>query len=121
MSKNKTIGYHFRYILMSVTLLWALVLNGQEVTAYGVSAQPAATAHVKNCAEQDQKAVVKQIVSLEATTSFITINLQHALQPVPTPGFATPADELLPPYATTIPGNTFVALLFPVTIQPQAP
>jgi hypothetical protein len=121
MPKNKTIRYHFRHILMSVTLLWALVLNGQEVTAYGAMAPSATPAHVKNCSEQEQKAVIKQVVSLEATTSFVTLNLQHALEPAPVIGFAAPVDELLPLYATTIPGSTFVALLFPVTIQPQAP
>ena len=121
MPKNKTIGYHFRHVLMSVTLLWALVLNGQEVTAYGLSVPATQKTHVKNCAEQEQKTVVKQKVSLEATTSFVSLNLPQALEPTPVPGFATPADELLPPYATTIPGNTFVAILFPVTIQPQAP
>lgn len=109
---------------MSVTLLWALLLNGQEVTAYGFQAQgakPSKAAQVTNKSEKDDKTVVKQKVSLEATTSFISINLQQVLEPVPTPGFAKPADELLPLYATTIPGSTFVALLFPVTIQPQAP
>ena len=121
MPTNKTIASRIRYMLMSVTLLWALVLNGQEVTAYGLPAHPAKTEQVKHNPDQENKTVVKQKISLEATTSFVNLNLPQALAPVPAPGFATPVDELLPLYATTIPGNTFVAILFPVTIQPQAP
>jgi hypothetical protein len=124
MAKNKTIGSHFKHLLMSVTLLWALLLNGQEVTAYGLQAQEAQSTpatHVANKPEKEERSVVKQKISLEATTSFITLNLQQVIEPDSMPGFAKPSDELLPLYATTIPGSTFVALLFPITIQPQAP
>lgn len=108
---------------MSVTLLWALLLNGQEVVAYSCVPQnpQQQTASQVNKASQEEKTVVKQKVSLEATTSFVALNLQPALQPLPQPAFAAPADEQLPAFTAVPPGTSPTARLFPVTIQPQAP
>ncbi|HEY4649765.1 MAG TPA: RNA methyltransferase [Pontibacter sp.] len=124
MPKTITIAQHFRHLLMSVTLLWALMLNGQEVRAYSLPAESKAkqeATKVSDAPVQDTKAVVKQKVSLEAITSFVTLNLQQATLPAPLPVFAAPTDELLPAQAAQPIGNGFVAQLFPVTIQPNAP
>ncbi|MEJ8758066.1 RNA methyltransferase [Pontibacter sp. H259] len=119
MPESKTIAQHFRYLLMSVTLLWALMLNGQEVRAYSLPADKAASevAH----APAEKKTVVKQKVSLEATTSFVTLNLQQATLPAPLPAFAAPTDDMLPAQTALPKGNGFVAQIFPITIQPNAP
>ncbi|MCC9137268.1 RNA methyltransferase [Pontibacter silvestris] len=107
---------------MSVTLLWALMLNGQEVVAFSCSAENAASKPSTELAkEQKQKTVVKQKVSLEATTSFVALNLQQAIKPTPIPAFAVPADEALPAFTARPPGLGFVAQICPITIQPNAP
>lgn len=114
---------HFRHLLMTVTLLWALMLNGQEVVAYTYTAQgtPAKSASQLATAPQE-KTVIKQKVSLEGTTSFVVLNLeQDALEPTPIPAFAIPTDEALPAYAARAPGAGFVARFFPISIQPNAP
>ncbi|MHA6246697.1 RNA methyltransferase [Pontibacter sp. CAU 1760] len=104
---------------MSVTLLWALMLNGQEVVAY-TSATPISKQLASAPAET--RTVIKQKVSLEATTSFVALNLPQAVVPLPQqPTFANPADLLLPAYTTIPPGIGFVARLFPIIIQPNAP
>ncbi|MCJ8163979.1 RNA methyltransferase [Pontibacter sp. E15-1] len=106
---------------MSFTLLWALMLNGQEVVAYTpASAQQSGAQLAVPAAEG--KTVVKQKVSLEATTSFVALNLHQASVPLPQhPTFANPTNELLPAYTTIPPGIGFVAQLFPIIIQPNAP
>ena len=118
------IPHLFRYLLMTVTLLWALMLNGQEVVAYGFTAKgtPVQNASQLATAPHESKTVVKQKVSLEGTTSFVVLNLhQDALEPAPLPAFAAPSDEALPAYAARAPGAPFVSRLFPITIQPNAP
>ncbi len=124
MPKVKTIFCHVKHLLMSVTLLWALMLNGQEVVAYTSAAT--GTAQQPNSklatAPSETKTVVKQKVSLEATTSFVALNLPQAVVPLPQhPTFANPTNELLPAYTTIPPGIGFVARLFPIIIQPNAP
>ncbi len=109
---------------MSLTLLWALMLNGQEVIAYSASAKattPAATAKLATAPDKESKTVVKQKVSLEATTSFVALNLHQAIIPAPAQSFVLPADEEMKSSGLAPPGNGFVAQLFPVTIQPNAP
>lgn len=106
---------------MTVTLLWALMLHGQEVVAYTYTA-PAQSASKLATAPQETKTVVKQKVSLEGTTSFVVLNLeQDVLEPAPVPAFAFPTDEALTAYAARAPGAGFVARFFPVSIQPNAP
>ncbi|WP_224744294.1 RNA methyltransferase [Pontibacter aquaedesilientis] len=114
---------HFRHLLMTVTLLWALMLNGQEVVAYSSNASGIPAQHASHLANAPQeKTVIKQKVSLEGTTSFVVLNLeQDATEPTPIPAFAIPADEALPAYAARAPGAGFVARFFPVSIQPNAP
>ncbi len=109
---------------MSVTLLWALMLNGQEVVAYTTTAcgDPAQTdTQINHAPHHETKTVVKQKVSLEATTSFVAINLQQAVEPFQLPSFAKPTNEILTGYTTVPHGTGTVAKLFPVTIQPNAP
>lgn len=115
---------HFRHLLMTLTLLWALMLNGQEVVAYTYTAPgiPAKSATQLATAPQENKTVIKQKVSLEGTTSFVVLSLeQDALEPTPIPAFAIPTDEALPAYAARAPGAGFVARFFPISIQPNAP
>ncbi|ARS37501.1 RNA methyltransferase [Pontibacter actiniarum] len=109
---------------MSVTLLWALMLNGQEVAAFtsaaGATQQP--SSRLATAPDTEDKTVVKQKVSLEGTTSFVALDLQQDIEPLPQqPSFGSPANELLPAYTTIPPGNGFVAQLIPNTIQPNAP
>ncbi|NEM99527.1 RNA methyltransferase [Pontibacter sp. BT327] len=109
---------------MSVTLLWALMLNGQEVRAYSLPADNTTkqeASRLSDAPAPEKKTIVKQKVSLEATTSFVTLNLQQATLPAPLPAFATPGNEPLPAHTKLPAGNGFVAQLFPVTIQPNAP
>ena len=109
---------------MSVTLLWALMLNGQEVVAYTYSAKAVpqkASSELATAPEKEHKTVVKQKVSLEATTSFVVLNLGQALEPTPFPEFAQPTDEPLPSLVAKPAGIGFIAQLFPITIQPNAP
>lgn len=109
---------------MSVTLLWALMLNGQEVVAYSLPATNAghqATSKVTDAPVSEKKTVVKQKVSLEATTSFVTLNLQQATLPTLLQAFIAPTDDALTAHSNLPKGNGFVAQLFPITIQPNAP
>ncbi|GHA70480.1 hypothetical protein GCM10007389_24780 [Pontibacter akesuensis] len=107
---------------MSVTLLWALMLNGQEVVAYTSVAGHAQETGTTLASHAEQKTVIKQKVSLEGTTSFVALNLQQDIAPLPQqPGFARPTDMVLPAYTTVPPGAGFIATLFPITIQPNAP
>jgi hypothetical protein len=116
MPKAKNIPSHIKHLLMTLTLLWALMLNGQEVVAYTSIANGTTQdadhklAHGQN---QDHKTVVKQKISLEATTSFVALNLQ--------PTFAYSSYLLLPAYTTIPPSVGFLAQIFPITIQPNAP
>ena len=125
MPNAKKISYHFKHLLMSVTLLWALMLNGQEVVAYTSAVNGPAqqsNSRLATVPASENKTEVKQKVSLEATTSFVALNLQQAAVPLPQqPSFAKPTDELLPAYTTIPPGVGFVSRIFPVTIQPNAP
>ena len=108
---------------MTLTLLWALMLNGQEVVAYTYTAEATpqqADSRLAN--KHESKTVVKQKVSLEATTSFVALNLQQAVEPLPQPVFANPTDDILLPAYTTIPPSVgFLAQIFPITIQLNAP
>lgn len=107
---------------MTFTLLWALMLNGQEVVAYSSATAPAQTdGQVTHMPNHENKTVIKQKVSLEATTSFVALNLQQAVEPFHMPTFAKPTNELLVGYNTAPSGIGTVAKLFPVTIQPNAP
>lgn len=124
MPKATNISCHFRHLLMSVTLLWALMLNGQEVVAFtsanGTAQQPASK--LATAPDTDTKTVVKQKVSWEGTTSFVALDLQQDIEPLPSqPYFGQPTDNLLAAYTTIPPGNGFVAQLIPNTIQPNAP
>jgi hypothetical protein len=126
MPNTKAISCYFKHLLMSVTLLWALMLNGQEVVAYTSAVNNGnAQQHSSQLAtapSSESKTVVKQKVSLEATTSFVALNLQQAVVPLPQqPTFANPTDILLPAYTTVPPGVGFVSRLFPIIIQPNAP
>jgi hypothetical protein len=124
MSNARAISNYVKHLLMSVTLLWALMLNGQEVVAYTSAAQDIPQQHSSQLASvpSENKTVVKQKVSLEATTSFVALNLQQAVVPLPQqPTFANPTDILLPAYTTVPPGVGFVSRLFPIIIQPNAP
>lgn len=124
MPKVKTIFCHVKHLLMSVTLLWALMLNGQEVVAYTSAANGAAQQSSSQLATpaSETRTVVKQKVSLEATTSFVALNLPQAVVPLPQhPTFANPTHLLLPAYTAIPPGIGFVAQLFPIIIQPNAP
>ena len=122
MPKAKTISCHVKHLLMSFTLLWALMLNGKEVAAYAPAAQQHNTQQLATAPASENKAVVKQKVSLEATTSFVALNLQQAVLPLPQQAaFPNPTDELLPAYTAVPPGAGFVARLFPIIIQPNAP
>ncbi|OKL39262.1 RNA methyltransferase [Pontibacter flavimaris] len=109
---------------MSVTLLWALMLNGQEVMAY-TSASGAAPLESKEVsAASGKKTVVKQKISLEGTTSFVALkNLEQDLEPLPQqPCFARTAIALLPAAYTAVPpGAGFAARILPTTVQPNAP
>ncbi|MBW7465636.1 hypothetical protein ABID22_001475 [Pontibacter aydingkolensis] len=107
---------------MTFTLLWALMLNGQEVVAYTYAAEATPQQTDSRLEEKhESKTVVKQKVSLEATTSFVALNLQQAVEPLPQPSFANPIDLLLPAYTTIPPSVGFLAQIFPITIQPNAP
>lgn len=122
MPKATNISLFFRHLLVSVTLLWALMLNGQEVVAYTQTAQQ----HSSQLATpaHESKTVVKQKVSLEGTTSFVILNLsaQQDLEPLPEqPDFAAAHQMLLPAYTAVPPGTSAVTTLFPITIQPNAP
>lgn len=124
MPSAKNISCYFRYLLVSFTLLWALMLNGQEVVAYRVAApaaQQQADVQRGTLPKNDRKTVVKQTVSLEATTSFVALNLQQVLKPLPLPPFAAPTDEVLLTSWAVPAGAGFATQLFPVTIQPNAP
>ena len=121
MPKAKSISCHVKHLLMSLTLLWALMLNGKEVAAYAPAAQQHNTQQLATAPASENKAVVKQKVSLEATTSFVDLTLQQAVVPFPNQTFAAPSDEALPAFVASLPGAGFAAVLFPITIQPQAP
>ncbi|MCX2738592.1 RNA methyltransferase [Pontibacter anaerobius] len=125
MPKAKNISSHVRHLLMSVTLLWALMLNGQEVVAY-TSANGAAqqtSTELTSAPDAENKTLVKQKVSLVGTTSFVALNLQQAMEPLPQqPAFAFPASALLPAAYTAVPpGAGFAARILPTTLQPNAP
>ena len=108
---------------MTLTLLWALMLNGQEVVAYTCAAEanPQQT-DIRLAGQQENKTVVKQKVSLEATTSFVALNLQQAVEPLPQITFANPTDDILLAAYTTIPPSAgYLAQIFPISIQPNAP
>ncbi|GAB3201497.1 hypothetical protein GCM10027293_24300 [Pontibacter aydingkolensis] len=122
MPKAKNIPSHIKHLLMTFTLLWALMLNGQEVVAYTYAAEATPQQTDSRLEEKhESKTVVKQKVSLEATTSFVALNLQQAVEPLPQPSFANPIDLLLPAYTTIPPSVGFLAQIFPITIQPNAP
>ncbi|GAB3827782.1 hypothetical protein GCM10028895_40450 [Pontibacter rugosus] len=107
---------------MSVTLLWALMLNGQEVVAYSQAVGSTQEANTTLAKHSEQKAIVKQKVSLEGTTSFVALDLQQAVAHLPEQhSFARPTDLLLSAYTTIPPGAGFTSVLFTITIQPNAP
>ncbi|MBF9253291.1 RNA methyltransferase [Pontibacter sp. 172403-2] len=100
------------------------MLNGHEVVAYSAAApatEQQADMQLHTKAKNEKKTLVKQTVSLEATTSFTTLNLQQVLKPLPLPDFAAPTNEALPVASAVPAGAGFAAQLFPVTIQPNAP
>ncbi|WP_242923361.1 RNA methyltransferase [Pontibacter liquoris] len=122
MPRTTTISSFVRHLLVSLTLLWALMLNGHEVVGYSHAApQPQQQAEAGTTQKNEKRTLVKQTVSLEATTSFVALNLQQALKPLPLPDFAVPTDEALTASSAVPAGTGFVAQLFPVTIQPNAP
>ena len=124
MPKARKISNYLQHLLMSVTLLWALMLNGQEVVAYSpANGTSKHTSTGVTAAHGAEKSYVKQKVSLEGTTSFVALNLQQDVAPLPQqPAFAQAANELLPASYTAVPpGAGFVTRFFPVSIQPNAP
>jgi hypothetical protein len=123
MPKATKIFCHLRHLLMSVTLLWALMLNGQEVVAYTSAKGAAPQESNELTSAKEKKTIVKQKVSLEGTTSFVALNLQQDMAPLPQqPAFARPANELLPAAYTAVPpGAGFITRILPITLQPNAP
>ncbi|TPE45024.1 RNA methyltransferase [Pontibacter mangrovi] len=109
---------------MSATLLWALMLNGQEVVAYAPATGTQQTnSELPHTSGSEKKAVVKQKISLEGTTSFVALDLQQDIAPLPQePAFAKAASDLLPAAYTAVPpGPGFITRILPSSIQPNAP
>lgn len=108
-----------RLFLTAITLLLVVGLNNREVTTYTV---PDAAAHqVAHAPAAEQHGIVKKKVSLEATSSYLV--LQLAALPANFPRLNFP-DRLIPvktSYSPVVAVSGFYKLFFSTAIQPNAP
>ena len=78
MTEVCTISQKIGFLFTAITLLCVMLLNNQEITTYRPLTENAASdtpAHLKKTASEKDKAVVKQKVSFEATTSYLVLQL----------------------------------------------
>lgn len=128
MNRDYTNICRFRHLLLSVSLLWALLLYGQGAVASQPKSTPsvkaAGTEQVAPNSSEEEALTLRQVVQYlaeDATASAISIPMPQAAATAAKLTFAFPADEAIPPYAARAPGVSFLSKFFPTSIQPKAP
>ncbi|WP_157600686.1 RNA methyltransferase [Rufibacter sp. DG15C] len=91
MKTGQNISHHWRLLWTSLALLLVLSVNHQVLPAYAHTATPAEQTAVK-AHKKAEGTIVKQRVSLEATTSFVDLVLA---EPALLPTFSFTAPEAL--------------------------
>ncbi|MHC2991988.1 hypothetical protein OB13_10455 [Pontibacter sp. HJ8] len=129
MSKIRTKPSCIRHLLLSVSLLWAILLTGQGTQA--LDSVPTCTSYTSTSVHfnPDFKLPGKlkkkgQHISTDANVSnpFVTNLLQEEAAPLPPIHcFAAPIDEFVPAYLTKQEGRSYIERLFLSSIQPNAP
>lgn len=106
--------------LMAITLLCVIALNNREVTTFKPVPETQAAHQVNKSAATEQQTTVKQKVSLEATPSYIVLQIAacHSLLPVV---FQRPVFTAVIHYYFTSPAAGFFKLFLVSSIQPNAP
>ncbi len=113
--------------MLSVSLLWALLLYGQQALAFNIAFPPEkeAPAPVQAAAfsstAADSLGQEEQKISREALALQLTFTLHQAVVPLRLPTFAAPTDEEIPSFMAKWHRGGFLARLFPIIIQPNAP
>ncbi|TXK36479.1 hypothetical protein FVR03_17635 [Pontibacter qinzhouensis] len=127
MVEYNAISFSFRHILLSVSLLWALLLYGQDVAGYcaPIHTEPATAAFESGNTSNpsDTPLMLQHELSMpnNGLAANGTIDLQ---QPGTFPqfhAFAAPTDDKLPAGRLRFYGISLLARLFPIIIQPNAP
>lgn len=105
---------------MAITLLCVVALNNREVTTYTTAPEANTTQQVNASNAATRHGVVKQKVSLEATYSYVVLQLAACTNIVPLV-FRKPVDYFTPAYPAIRPGVAFFKIFLSAAIQPNAP
>ena len=112
------IAKNFRLIFTAITLLFVVGLNNREVTTYAAP-KAKTTQHVNNTAAQTH-GILKQKVSLEATTSYVILQLAICADFIRYT-FTNPICKVNTSYTLISAVTGFFSVLLATTIQPNAP
>ena len=110
---------HLRLFLTAITLLLVVGLNNREVTTYAV---PDKAAHqVKHAPAAEQHGTIKKKVSLEATSSYLVLQLAALpaiFSRISFPSWLIPVKTSYQPVVAV---TGFFKLFLATAIQPNAP
>ena len=124
MLTDRNISCSLRRCLLSISLLLAFMLNGQELMACATVLAGDSATHHTEAAMEHTASTLKQVEnksSEEVAIRFASIKLQQSGMPLQFALFQVPADEAIPLYAARAPGCDILKQLFPSSIQPNAP
>ncbi|WP_034256532.1 hypothetical protein [Adhaeribacter aquaticus] len=112
------ISKNLRLLFTAITLLFVVGLNNREVTTYTKS--EATSGHQINKSAADTHGTLKQKVSLEATTSYIVLQLAFFTDFIYY-HFTPPVNTFDSSYNLISTVTGFFSLLLATVIQPNAP
>jgi hypothetical protein len=109
-----------RVVITAITLLCVVSLNNREVTTFVQAPDNPTAQQVNKSAATERHHIVKQKVSLEATPSYLVLqlaNFTHFLRIV----FQPPVFSVLVPFKPSLPVIRFFQIFLSAAIQPNAP
>lgn len=110
---------HLRLFLTAITLLLVVGLNNREVTTYTV---PDAAGHqVAHAPAAEQHGIVKKKVSLEATSSYLVLQLAALSANCSRINFSPRLIPVKTSYCPAVAVIGFFKLFLATAIQPNAP
>ncbi|WP_299700494.1 hypothetical protein [uncultured Pontibacter sp.] len=117
-----------RHLMVSLTLLWALLSQSAGAYAHSTaqiaSGNPAGMAQTESLSSEDSATGLQQAMvylAQEGTASTITFSLQQVATVAKAHVVKFSGDKAIPPYAARAPGDNFFCQFFYTSSQPQAP
>lgn len=118
--------FPLRLLWVPLLVLWAILLQSGEALA-DIKPFPGSLLAVENItteAEDSTKATLSTInedAANDATVPLFGTSLPLVTLLPTAQSFLAPVNEAIPPYAARAPGKSFISLISPIIIQPNAP